>query len=132
MSPIRPSHSPKVNGEKISFRAQHKHSIGHLYLVEISLVALEYQNKLYTAFFVRDISMLLEAEESMGLGEESFRMITDTSPLALIISRVTDGQIQYANRQALVMFKQNILELTGVSILDLFKRYTSDQSVISV
>ncbi|MBT5485145.1 MAG: EAL domain-containing protein [Gammaproteobacteria bacterium] len=132
MSPIRPSHSPKVNGGKISFRAQHKHSTGHLYPVEISLVALEYQNKLYNAFFARDISMLLEAEESMRLGEESFRMIADTSPLALIISRVTDGQIQYANRQALVMFKQNILELTGVSILDLFKRYTSDQSVISV
>ena len=76
--------------------------------------------------------MLLEAEECLGLGEESFRMIADTSPVGLIISRVSDGQIQYANRQALVMFKQNILELTGVSILDLFKRYTSDQSVISV
>jgi diguanylate cyclase (GGDEF)-like protein len=103
-----------------------------LYPVEISLVALEYENKIYNAFFARDISMLLEVEKSLGFGEESFRVIADTSPVALIISRISDGQIQYANRQASSMFKQSMLELTDGSILDLFKRYSNDLDVLSV
>lgn len=96
--PIKASSSPAVFSEKLSFRAQHKHKAGHLYPVDISLVALEYEDKVYNAFFAREISMLVEAEESLGLGEESFRVIADTSPVALIISRVSDGQIQYSNR----------------------------------
>ena len=76
--------------------------------------------------------MLVEAEESLGLGEESFRVIADTSPVALIISRVSDGQIQYPNRQAFDLFKQSTSELTDGNILDLFKRYSKDSSVLSI
>ena len=130
--PIKVSNSPEVFSEKLSFRAQHKHKAGHLYPVDISLVALDYENKVYNAFFAREISMLVEAEESLGLGEESFRVIADTSPVALIISRVSDGQIQYSNRQAFDLFKQNASELTDGNILDLFKRYSKDSSVLSI
>ena len=86
--PTKASISPEVFSEKLSFRAQHKHKTGYLYPVDISLVALDYEGKVYNAFFAREISMLVEAEESLGLGEESFRVIADTSPVALIISRV--------------------------------------------
>ena len=130
--PIKASSSPAVFSEKLSFRAQHKHKAGHLYPVDISLVALEYEDKVYNAFFAREISMLVEAEESLGLGEESFRVIADTSPVALIISRVSDGQIQYSNRQAFDLFKQSASELTDGNILDLFKRYSKDSSVLSI
>ena len=39
--PIKASNSPEVFSEKLSFRAQHKHKAGHLYPVDISLVALD-------------------------------------------------------------------------------------------
>lgn len=132
--PIHTSNSPAENNEKVSFRAQHKHKAGHIYPVEILLMAINYDDKLYNAFFARDISMLVEAEESLGLGEESFRVIADTSPVALIISRVSDGQIQYANRQASALFRKDAQgqELTDSNILELFSRYSNDPSIISV
>ena len=43
--------------------------------------------------------MLLSKDDAPGLGEESFRIIADTSPVALVISRISDGIIQYANRR---------------------------------
>lgn len=130
--PIKASKSPEFFSDKLSFRAQHKHKTGYLYPVDISLVALDYEDKVYNAFFAREISMLVEAEESLGLGEESFRVIADTSPVALIISRVSDGQLQYANRQAFDLFRQSTRELTDGNILDLFKRYSKDNSVLSI
>lgn len=76
--------------------------------------------------------MLLKAEESYGLGEESFRIIADTSPVALIISRVSDGMIQYANRQASELFGRTYGELVDTSIIDLFKCYSNDDAMLSV
>jgi len=76
--------------------------------------------------------MLPEAEQSLGLGEESFRLIADTSPVALIISRVADGVIQYVNIQAAELFGKSKEELVDASIIDLFRRYSNDISVLSV
>ena len=50
----------------------------------------------------------------------------------MIISRVSDGQIQYSNRKAFDLFKQSANELTDGNILDLFKRYSKDSSVLSI
>ncbi len=76
--------------------------------------------------------MLIEAEESLGLGEESFRIIADTSPVALIISRLSDGVIQYANRQACDLFRKSTADLIDSSIIKLFSKYSNDISILSV
>ena len=120
------------HGRPLTFRAQHKHKSGHLYPVEISLLTLGYDDNNYNAFFAREISMLVEAEESLGLGEESFRVIADTSPVALIISRISDGCIQYANRQASELFNRPTTELMDCNIFDLFQKYSSDLSLITI
>ena len=130
--PINASGGPGDNSAGISFRAQHKHKSGFLYPVEITLVKVDYDGKPYNAFFARDISMLIEAEESLGLGEESFRVIADTSPVALVISRQSDGIIQYANRQACDLFRKSASDLIDSSIIDLFKKYSNDESVLAV
>ena len=75
--------------------------------------------------------MLLKMEETLGLGEESFRMIADTSPVALIISRISDGIIQYANLQACQLFNTSASELIDTSIISLFSSYSNDQFVLS-
>ena len=75
--------------------------------------------------------MLLKMEETPGLGEESFRMIADTSPVALIISRISDGIIQYANLQACQLFNTSASELIDTSIISLFSTYSNDQFVLS-
>lgn len=130
--PIQAGGTGDSSNQSLTFRAQHKHKAGNLYPVEISLTALEYDDKRFNAFFARDISMLVEAEESLGLGEESFRVIADTSPVALIISRVGDGMIQYANRQASDLFGKTTAELMDSSIFELFHEYSNDQSLTTV
>jgi len=81
--------------------------------------------------FARIFSMLLEMEETLGLGEESFRVIADTSPVALIISRLSDGIIQYANLKACQLFNTSSSELIDTSIISLFSTYSKDQFILS-
>lgn len=76
--------------------------------------------------------MIVDAEDVLGLGEDSFRLIADTSPVALIISRVSDGIIRYANRQASELFRRRGSELIDSSILDLFRQYSSDETLIAL
>jgi len=132
----RPPLSPAVSEDGIcqtlSFRAQHKHKSGYLYPVEISLLTLKEHEQHFNAFLARDISMLVEAEESLGLGEESFRVIADTSPVALVISRASDGLIRYANRQACELFHRTTEELVDSSIMDLYQGYSQDPGLTAM
>jgi len=78
--------------------------------------------------------MLLEANaiESIDLNEDHFRIIADTSPVALVISRVSDGIIQYANHQASELFKKSTAELINRNIFDLFSEYSDDPAILAV
>lgn len=80
----------------------------------------------------REQNVLSQAEETCVLGEVSFRLIADTSPVALIISRASDGCIRYANKQASTLFRRKNFELLNCCITELFKKYSNDAAVISI
>jgi diguanylate cyclase (GGDEF)-like protein/PAS domain S-box-containing protein len=103
---------------------------GHFIPVEKIPIGLD-DGHLYSAMFVRAFSMLLKMEETLGLGEESFRVIADTSPVALIISRLSDGIIQYANIQACQLFNTSASELIDTNIVSLFSTYSNDPLILS-
>jgi len=80
------------------------------------------------------LGMLLEANtmEPLALGGDHFRIIADTSPVALIISRISDGMIQYANRQASDLFQKSPTELIDRNILEVFQDHSNDPSLVTV
>ena len=78
--------------------------------------------------------MLLEVNtmEPLALGGDHFRIIADTSPVALIISRLSDGMIQYANQQAADLFSRSPESLIDKNILEVFQDHSNDPSLITV
>ncbi len=93
-----------MEGERMVFESAHRTKAGTMLPVEVSLVSAAFGGKLYHSAFVRDISKrkaLLEAGRR-------FNVIADTSPVALIISEINSGRIQYANNQAARMLHMPI------------------------
>lgn len=105
-----------VEGERMVFETAHRTKTGTMLPVEVSLVSAVFDGKLYHSTFVRDITVRKALREA----EQRFRVIADTSPVALIICEINGGRIQYANNQAAHMLHMAIpaiLKHTFVEVL---------------
>ncbi|MDT8397367.1 MAG: EAL domain-containing protein [Pseudomonadales bacterium] len=98
--------------------------------VEINSSVTIFDDKEYAVAFVQDITERLKAQEAIREGEERFKIIADTSPVALIISRIDDGKILYANKQADLFFERGPDEFSGSSIIDLLNDKGVEQEVV--
>lgn len=104
---------------------------GSTYPVEIFASASVYKDEQYAVAFVRDISERIRTEVAFKEEEERFRVITDTSPVALIISRISDGQIRYANKQAKILFTGDFDWSKDTIIMKLFQQCRVETEVIN-
>src|SRR5690606_32249135 len=89
-------------------QTRHRRKDGSWYPVEIVVSATVLDGREYAVAFVRDVTDRLQAQKALREGEERFRIIADTSPVALMMSRVADGRILYANRQASTLFEKPV------------------------
>lgn len=115
----------------------HRRKDGSTYPVEIIATATSYGDKESAVCFVRDVSDRIRAENAIRESEERFRMIADTSPVALVIFEVNEGAIRYVNAQAARTFHltrstledysiQSLLQAAGVEA-DFIKRVLTGQ-----
>ncbi|HEY9832812.1 MAG TPA: PAS domain S-box protein [Stenomitos sp.] len=73
-----------------------------------------------------------EAEEARRESEERFRAISEATPVPLLISRVSDGEILYANAASRATFGFPVEELLGRSSLDLYYDASERQKLLDV
>jgi diguanylate cyclase (GGDEF)-like protein/PAS domain S-box-containing protein len=107
--------------------SRHRRKDGSDYPVEINARVINYEGEVYACSVVRDISERLEAEKALRDSEEKFRLISDTSPVALIIHRKADGKILYVNAMAGTLFDLNADNIGEYTFSSLFNK--SDSSL---
>lgn len=98
----------------------HKHKDGTTFPVETHLRIIRHDGESYNCTVVRDITERKKVEAALQESEERFRVITETSPVALLISRISDGTTLYANKQAEYLFGLPHSRLIGESLTNLF------------
>jgi diguanylate cyclase (GGDEF)-like protein/PAS domain S-box-containing protein len=100
--------------------SHHHRKDGSSFPVEVHANILSFEDEYYSCSIVRDISAQLEAENALRESEEKFRLISDTSPVALIIHRVSDGLILYANHMAQNLFSRKLDKIINHPVNSLF------------
>jgi diguanylate cyclase (GGDEF)-like protein/PAS domain S-box-containing protein len=114
-------------GERKVFETAHRTKSGKRLPVEVSLVSTTLDGRIYNSAFVRDITVRRAVRE----GEQRFRLIADTSPVALIISENHSGRIQYANHQAARLLHQPIPLLLNNSLHDVLLKAGTDADLLA-
>ncbi|RPH63244.1 MAG: PAS domain S-box protein, partial [Chloroflexi bacterium] len=71
--------------------------------------------------FAIDITKSKQAEQTIRESEERQRQILEASPIATLITRVSDGQVLYANSAAGKIFMDDTHILTGKTALNFFE-----------
>jgi diguanylate cyclase (GGDEF)-like protein/PAS domain S-box-containing protein len=79
-----------------------------------------------------DVSAKVAAEQALRESEEKFRVIADTSPVALIIHRVSDGAILYANRAAGILFDRDSAAMIGTPVTSLIENEDSRKVCVEI
>lgn len=105
------------DNERTVFETQHRHKSGRMVPVEVSLVSGIFEGRILHSSFVRDITR----RKALREGEQRFRVIADTSPVALLLCEANGGRIQYANTQAARLLHLSIPSLMNHSFLELLQ-----------
>jgi diguanylate cyclase (GGDEF)-like protein/PAS domain S-box-containing protein len=100
--------------------SNHKRKDGTIFPIEIQARVIEFDGEQFSCGVVRDITDRLQAQNALRESEEKFRVIADTSPVAMVISRMNDNTIIYANKQVQTLFDRNHDEILGRSLPELF------------
>ncbi|MEO0971954.1 MAG: EAL domain-containing protein [Pseudomonadota bacterium] len=88
--------------ETLLIQSEHERKDGQRFAVEVAAIICDSDEGQRTFGFCvcRDVSERISAQAALRESEERFRVIADTSPIGLVISRVSDGEVTYTNDQA--------------------------------
>ena len=111
---------------------EHRKKDGTFYPVEISVNNFVYEGQAASCTFSRDITERLRAEQALRDSETRFRLIADTSPVALLIHRLSDGKILYANAMAEDLFKIKAEAIKDRPVTSLFDRTEAREEFINM
>jgi|GEM_PF-2130071 len=103
-----------------SITGQYHKKSGELIVGEITSALIELDGKTYAQGIFRDITAKQRAEKELRDSEERFRTIAEATPVGLVISRESDGEITYANNEFLKAFGYTYDELVGSFSLPLY------------
>jgi len=120
----------EIGAKPLYKQTQHRRKNGSLYPVEILASATHIGQEDSVVVFVRDISERVRAEQAIRDSEEKFRLIADTSPVALLICDAGGGQMHYANSRAGAMFGFDCQNLPASQLRDLLSGVSVDPDVI--
>ena len=109
-----------ADGTSHTLESIHYRKDGSTFPVEIQARLIEFDSELFSCAVIRDISERVQAQKALRESEERFRVIADTSPVAMIISRTRDNAIIYANRQVQILFDRHAADVIGKTLPDLF------------
>jgi len=78
-----------------------------------------------------DVTERKRAEQALREAEARQRQVLGTVPVSLVVSRVADGTILYANEQFSVMFGKSAADMLGQTTVDLYYDPAERQQVVS-
>ena len=119
-SPNDPEHSVRWKEfretKHAGFETFHLTRDGRVYPVEIQSNYLEFEGKEYSCAFSQDITERKRAEEAIHQSEEKFRVLTETSPAAIVLYQ--GDRIIYANPSTTRIFGYSEAELLEMNFWD--------------
>ncbi|MEJ2761688.1 MAG: EAL domain-containing protein [Gammaproteobacteria bacterium] len=110
----------------------HHRKDGVTFPVEIQARVLEFEGERFSCAVARDITDRLRIEKALRESEERFRVIADTSPVAMVISRLSDGSILYANSQVETLFDKQPEDIIGRTLPELFDSAETRQELLEL
>ncbi|MTJ06706.1 PAS domain S-box protein [Anabaena sp. UHCC 0204] len=99
---------------------RHIHKDGKVIFIEIICNNINYGNQNAVLVYIRDLSARQQVELKLQDSEARFRVISQAIPIPLVISRVSDGIIIYANPEFLHTFQFSPDDLLQTKISDLY------------
>jgi PAS domain S-box-containing protein len=110
----------KLKAERsIILETVHRARDGHVYPVEIRANYLEFGGHAYDCAFARDIAERKQAEEALRKSEEKFAKAFRSSPIAIAVTRRSDGRIVEINEATLKLLHFDRDEVIGRTTLEL-------------
>ncbi|HLB30933.1 MAG TPA: EAL domain-containing protein, partial [Gammaproteobacteria bacterium] len=100
---------------------------GTIFPVEVTPTNMTFGDQEFGCSVNLDVSASVAAENALRESEEKFRVIAETSPVALIIHRAADGAILFANRAAEILFNRAGDAMVGNPIITLIESEESRQ-----
>ncbi|MEH1884213.1 PAS domain S-box protein [Nostoc sp.] len=99
---------------------QHRRKDGQIIDVQIVTHAIDYASYNARLVNIRDITKYKRIERTLQESEARFRVISEAIPIPLIISRLSDGLILYANSELMQTFRFSSEDLVNRKNLDLY------------
>ena len=93
---------------------------GTIFPVEVTPTNMTFGDLEFGCSVNIDISDRIEAETALRESEEKFRLIAETSPVSLMIYRVSDDIVLFANKAAENLFKRKVNTMVGLPVTALF------------
>lgn len=110
----------KYNDLQFSKQCQHRRKDGQIIDVEIVGDIIDYGTYNARLVNIRDITEYKRIERILQESEARFRVISEAIPIPLIISRLSDGLILYANSELRQTFRFSPEDLVNRKNLDLY------------
>ncbi len=116
ISPDFIHHAVQGDGDSATFEKHYRHRLGHIIHAQVSssLVRDPQGLPLYFISQVQDITERKQAEEALRESEEKFKLLADTSPLAIYMSVGIEQKYEYINPTALRLFGYTLAETPTV------------------
>ncbi|MCW5315578.1 PAS domain S-box protein [Nostoc sp. KVJ3] len=101
---------------------QHWRKNGQIIDVEIAIDTIDYASYKARLVNIRDITEHKRIEKNLEESEARFRVISEAIPVPLIISRLSDGLILYANSEFMQIFRFSSEDFVNRKNLDLYHK----------
>jgi len=121
-----------ADGAAHFIESTHHRKDGSTFPVEIQARVLEFEGEQFSCAVVRDITDRVRIEKALRDSEERFRVIADTAPVAMVISRLHDGSILYANKQVETLFEKQPEDIIGRTLPELFDSVETRQELLEL
>lgn len=110
------------NQDKLNFskRWQHVCKDGRVIDVELFTQAIEYAGYDARLVDIRDITEQKQIKQTLQESEIRFRTVAEAIPIPLVISRLSDGLILYANNEFIQTFRFSLEHFSNYLLSDLY------------
>jgi PAS domain S-box-containing protein len=110
---------------------RHRRKDGQIIDVEILIHKIDYFGHNASLVYVRDITERKKIEQTLLESEVRFRTISEAIPIPLLISRLSDGLILYANQQFIQTFRLSPENLPNHKAQDFYHNPADRQEILA-